>query len=271
MIAAFARAGQVLDEPAYVAKARAAADFVLARLTTPEGRLLKRYRGGNAGLTAHLEDYAFMIWGLLDLYEATFELPYLERALSFQAVLDQFFPDPENGGYFMTATDSEKLIARAKKLYGGAIPGGNEAAALNLARLYRITGKRDYLDKLEKLERAFSAGVTAAPSEVPLFLCALDFKRGPGQEIVLSGPKNDPGIQAMAAAINKPFLPGKVLVFRDDQSPGKLAEIAPHTREQASLGGKATAYVCRDFTCQLPTSDLAKVLQNLLGEKGSGK
>ncbi|MDF1751911.1 MAG: thioredoxin domain-containing protein [Verrucomicrobiales bacterium] len=263
MIAAFARAGQALGEPEYINAAKKAADFVLANLLTDEGRLLKRYRQGEAGLTAHLEDYTFMIWALLDVYESTFDVTYLQHAIQLQKVTDQFFKDKESVGYFMTATDSEKLIVRAKKLYGGAIPGGNAVSVMNLSRLYRITGDNEYALSTESQIRAFSSEIQNQASVFPIVLCGLDFQKGPGYEIVISGQSDSPDVNEMATAIRKPYLPNKVILFRDDQNPTPLADLAPYTREQRSIEGKATAYVCRDFSCQLPTTDLHKVLKSL--------
>ena len=263
MISAFARAGMALGEERYSEAARKAADFVLTRLLTEEGRLLKRWRQGEAGLTAHLEDYAFMIWGLLDTYECTLDTRILESAIQLQGATDEFFWDEEETGYFMTADDSEKLIVRAKKLYGGAIPGGNSAALLNLARLHRVTGKPGYAKRAEELVSAFASEVARNPTVYPLILCGLDFRQGPSFEIVVSGRHGSKDTEEMLSAIRKPFLPNKVIVFRPDDDPDPIGRLAPYTREQVSQDGKATVYVCRDFTCQLPTTDIGKALTDL--------
>ena len=263
MIAAFARAGQALNDRDYISAARRAADFVIDHLHTDEGRLLKRYRQGQVGLTAHLEDYAFMIWGLLDVYESTFDTRYLKQAIELQAVTDKFFKDTEGQGYFMTATDAEKLIVRAKKLYGGAIPGGNAASILNLLRLYRMTGEEGYALQGEDVIRAFSSEMQRQASGFPLVLCGIDFQQGPGHEIVVSGKDGSADVLEMVRAIRKPFLPNKVLLFRDDSNHETLAQLASYTAEQKSIEGKATAYICQDFSCQLPTTDLKTVLKTL--------
>lgn len=263
MIAAFARAGQAFDEPEYIEVARKAADFVLDKLLTDEGRLLKRYRQGEAGLTAHLEDYSFMIWALLDVYESTFETRYLKKAVELQAVTDKFFQDKEGKGYFMTATDSEELIVRAKKLYGGAIPGGNSIAILNLSRLYRMTGDDEYAQQAEDVVRAFSNELPKSASVYPLVLCGIDFQHGPGHEIVICGKQGAEDVAAMVKEIRKAYLPNKVILLRDDDNAEALAELAPYTKEQKSMEGKATAYICQDFACQLPTADVKKMKENL--------
>ena len=264
MIAAFARAGQVLDEPEYLAAAQKAGDFILEKLVKEDGRLLKRYRQGHAGLTAHLEDYAFMIWGLLDLYEITFDTKYFKKAIELQKMTDEFFWDPKNKGYFMTATDAEKLIVRAKKLYGGAIPGGNSVSMINLARLYRMTADKAYQQRNEELISAFSGDVMQNPMVYPVVLCGLDFHFGPTHEIVIAGKRGSDDVQAMLDSIQAPFLPNKVVLFRDDSDSGEsIVKLAPFTREQKSKDGKATAFICQDFTCQLPTTSIKKVEQSL--------
>ncbi|MDF1825955.1 MAG: thioredoxin domain-containing protein [Verrucomicrobiales bacterium] len=259
MISAFAKAAQVLNDDSYAESATKAVDFVLGTLTTEEGRLLKRYRKGEAGLTAHLEDYAFMIAALLDVYETTFEIRYLDRALSFQAIMDEFFRDAEEGGYFTVARDAEQLIVRAKKLYGGAIPSGNAVAMGNLVRLYRMTGQAQFATRSEELIRAFSAEVENNAMIYPLVLSALDFQFGPSFEIVMSG--EDPG--EMLQAIRKPFLPGKVVLHRTEENAEQLRGLAPYTETQTPLEGRVTAYVCENFACQLPTTDVVKMRESL--------
>jgi uncharacterized protein YyaL (SSP411 family) len=267
MIAALAKAGQALDEPAYTAAAERAAGFVLRELRGPDGRLLKRWRNGAAGLAAHLEDYAFLTWGLIDLYEATFKVEYLREALALNdATLEHFWDEAGGGGFFMTADDSEQLLVRAKKSYGGAIPSGNAVAALNLLRLSRLTGNTEYQDRYDELLRAFSGDISRSPSAFPQFLIAIDFATGPSKEIVVAGKAGGDDVARMLAAIRRPFLPNKVIVLRPDTDVGAtppVSELAPYTREQKSLDGVATAYVCENFTCQLPTTDIRKVLEML--------
>jgi uncharacterized protein YyaL (SSP411 family) len=259
MIAAFARAAQVLGDGEYKAVAAKASDFVLDKLTTEDGRLLKRYRQGEAGLTAHLEDYTFMIWGLLDTYEATFEVRYLEKAIELQGMMDEFFWDEQEGGYFTIADDAEQLIVRAKKLYGGAIPSGNAAAIGNLLRLHRMTGQPHYATRGDELVRAFSAELGQNSMVYPLALVWLDFQFGPSKEIVISGDQAD----SMIAALRKPYLPNKVILHRTGDNAEALAKLAPYTETQISVDGKATAYVCESFACKMPTTGISVMLKNL--------
>ena len=263
MISALARAGQALDRPAYTEAAARAADFVEEKLTTNKGRLLKRYRAGQSGLPAHLEDYVFMIQALLDLYESTFEADRLVRAIELQETMDEFFWDKDNKGYFMTASDSEKLIVRAKKLYGGAIPSGNSVAVLNLQRLYRMTGRDQFLTRCDELITAFSQEVMQNAMVYPVFLCGLDFVHGPSHEVVICSGEDKAKAEEMIKAIRRPFHPNKVVLFRSDSNAADLIKAAPFVENQTSSGDETTVYVCEDFACKLPVTDPKKALENL--------
>ena len=261
MIAAFARAAQALGDEGYAESARKATDFILNKLTNNEGRLLKRYRHGEAGLTAHFEDYAFMIWGLLDVYEMNFDLKYLAKAIELQEIADEFFWDKVEGGYFTVAEDAEQMIVRAKKIYGGPIPSGNSVAIGNLVRLHRMTGQPHFAKRGDELIRAFSAELAQNSAVYPLALSFLDFHFGPSHEIVISGGEE----REMVDALRKSFLPNKVIIRRTSENSEALAKLAPYTETQRSRDGRATAYVCQNFACQLPTIEVEKMMQSLLG------
>jgi uncharacterized protein YyaL (SSP411 family) len=263
MISAYAKAAKILGDEAYAATAAKAADFVLTELRDEDGRLLKRYRQGDSGLTAHIEDYAFMIRGLLDLYETNFEVRSLAEAIALQAIADEFFLDPEKGGYFTVAEDAEQLIVRAKKLYGGAIPSGNAVSIGNLSRLYRMTGNPDYAKRNDELIRAFSGEIGQQPMVYPVALCGLDFTFGPAHEIVISGEKDSKDTRAMIDALRKEFRPNQVILLRTPENAAALAKLAPYTETQLSINGKATAYVCRNFACKVPTNEVATMLESI--------
>jgi uncharacterized protein YyaL (SSP411 family) len=273
MIAALAKGAQALDSDEYRDASKKAADFVLKNHRTEDGRLLKRSRGGPAGLPAHLEDYAFMSWGLLDLYEATFEPQYLEAAISLTDVMIEHFRDDENGAFFMTANDAEELLVRSKKLYGGAIPAGNAVAALNLARLYHITldGKntKGYGKLMEEIFETFGNQIQTAPSAFPQVLLALDFYHGPSNEIVISGPADSEMVGKMLAAVRKPFLPNKVVILRPEGENPEITKLSPLTEYQIQQGGKPTAYICEKGACKAPTNEIAEMLKNLGIDSGA--
>ena len=263
MIAALAQGAQVLDDQRYADAAKKAADFTLDKLRNKDGRLLKRYRNGNAGLPAHLEDYAYFIWGLNNLYEATFDAKYLQASLAQNEILTKHFWDAKLGGYFMTADDGETLIVRSKDIYDGARPSGNSVMMLNLLRLGRITGNADFEHKAYALGKAFSGRIELGPGQFTFLMQALDFAVGPSFEVVISGEAGKTDTQTMLRKLRKPFVPNKVVLLRGKEA-GAIAKIAPYTESQAMREGKATAYVCQNFACKMPVTDPEKMLDFLL-------
>jgi uncharacterized protein YyaL (SSP411 family) len=265
MIAALAKAAQAFDEPRYAEAAGRSADFVLANLRDSTGRLLHRYRGGEAAIPGFLDDYAFLVLGLTELYEATFQLRYLRTALDLNTDMVRLFWDEKSGGFYFTADDAENLLFREKQIYDGAVPSGNSVAMLNLLRLGRMIADPGLEKRAAQLGGAFSAQVLQAPSAHTQLMVALDFGMGPSYEVVVVGDERADDTRAMLKAIRKQFVPNKVLLFRpgDVKSP-EISKLAEFTRQQRSIKGKATAYVCLDYQCKLPTTDVEETLK-LLG------
>jgi uncharacterized protein len=264
MISAFARSGRALDEKEYVKVARSAADFCLKELRGKDGRLLKRWRKGKAGLPAHLEDYAFFTQGLLDLYETTFESRYLKAAKELTDLTLVHFEDKEKGGFFLTADDGEKLLIRAKEIYDGAIPSGNSVMALNLLRLNKVSGDKKYLDSANNLFSAFSGFLEKNPQGAEVLLHALHFALAQPSEIVVCGKRTDEKTQALVREINSRFLPASVLLFRDSESPSEeLLKIAPFLKLQKMANGMPTVFICRNQTCERPENNPEKLASRL--------
>ena len=263
MISALARGYQVFGDEQYAADARGAADFVLSRLEDDRGRLLRRYRLGVASLPAHLNDYAFFVQGLLDLYEATFEVRYLEEAIRLADRMLDLFWDDENGGFFFTARDQETILLRHKEVYDGAIPSGNSVAAMNLLRLWHITSRPDYGEKGRDVLRAFSGRLTSHPSHYTQLIQALDFGIGPSYEVVIAGEPGAEDARDMLRALRRAFIPNKVVLFRPAGDGGEITKIAPFTAGQTGIDGRAAAYVCRDYACRAPTTDTRAMLAAL--------
>ncbi len=259
MIAALSRAAQALQEPRYAAAAKRAADFILEKMRTPQGRLLHRYRG-EAGIQANLDDYAFLIWGLIDLYETVFEVVYLQAALQQSQVMLEHFWDGEKGGLFFTPDDAKDLPIRQKEFYDGAVPSGNSAAMLNLLRLSRLTGDPGLEEKARGIGRAFSSIAGSQPLGHSMLLCALDFALGPSFEIALVGGLEDEDLLRMLEAIRSYFLPSKVVVV---VSGTEIAKFAPFTERLVRLDGAATAYVCSNHRCLAPTTDPERMIERL--------
>ena len=260
MIAALAKAAIVLDEPVYLDAAEKAAEFVLHSISKGE-RLLKRYRNGVAALDAHLDDYAFMAWGLLELYEATFSTKYLSQALDLMNIMVEDFWDDKNGGFFLGSDQSEKLIVRSKTAYDGAIPSGNSVAVMNMVKLTRITGNTNWAELAEKTIRAFSEDVNRAPTGYTLMLTGFMFDTQNSKEIVIVGDSRNRNTTKFLHTIRASYAPHKVLLFKDTSvSDNRLEQLANWTSTQNSINGKPTAYVCKNFACNQPTSDIQTAL-----------
>ena len=260
MIAAFAKGAQVLGDEQYAAAARNAADFVLSTLRQSDGQLLKRYREGVAALPAHLEDYAFTIWGLLELYQTTFELDYLQHAVDLNQTMLDLFWDEKSGGFFFTADDGEELIVRTKEIFDGAIPSGNSVAALDLLLIGRITGNIELEKKAATVGKVFSAQVNRSPMGYTQLLLATEFAMGPAYEIVIVGDPGSADTQDMTELVQRLYVPNRVLLLKSTGEDGeKLSKLAPFTKTQYTIDGKATAFVCQNYACQAPTTDLKAV------------
>jgi len=263
MIASLAHASGVFDEPEYSRAASRAADFLLGTMRRPDGRLLHRYRNGEAEIPGFADDYAFLIWGLLELYESTFDVRHLEQALALKDLLLKHFWDNKAGGFFHTADDAEKLLVRRKESIDGAVPSGNSVAAMDLIRLARITGDPELEARAVVIGRTFSEGVKATPTSFTHLLLAVDFEAGPSHEVVIAGRPEAEDTQAMLRALNTHFLPNVVVLLRAEGPSPPIVQVAPFTEAQRSIEGRATAYVCRDFACKAPTTDVRKMLELL--------
>jgi uncharacterized protein YyaL (SSP411 family) len=267
MIAALAKGARILDEPPYAEAAGQALNFILENMRKPDGRLLHRYRDGEATLPAYVDDYAFLIWGMLELYETTFEVCYLQTALDLNNDLVKHFWDDKAGAFYFTADDAEKLLVRQKDIYDGAIPSGNSVAALNLLRLGRITANPNFEEKAVKIGRVFSQTIKRLPSGYTQLMLAVDFGVGPSYEVVITGKTGTKDTKAMIGALRRHFVPNKVVLFRpsEEESPD-IIRLAEYTTYQTSIDSKATAYVCLNYNCKFPTTDKGKMLE-LLGVK----
>jgi uncharacterized protein YyaL (SSP411 family) len=268
MIGSLGFGSRVLDEPRYREAAQRAADFILARLVRQDGRLLHRYRDGDAAIPGSIEDYAFFSHGLFDLYQATFDPRYLAEAKRLTKAMQELFWDAERGGFYFNGQDAEQLISRTKETYDGAIPSGNSIAALGLLRVGRLTMDKELEALAQALFRGFSADIAQAPSAYPQMLIALDFGIGPSFEVVIAGASEEPAAEAMVRAVYASFLPNKVVAFRPaaDDAAGEITRLMPFLEWQKPLGGGPTAYVCENYVCKLPTNDVEK-MRTLLDKK----
>jgi uncharacterized protein YyaL (SSP411 family) len=264
MIAALAKGAQAFDEPEYAKAACCAADFILGNMRKLDGRILHRYRDGQAGVEANLDDYAFLVWGLMDLYEAIFDIRHLEVALELTVDMVRHFWDEDGGGLYLTPDDGENLFVRKKEIYDGAIPSGNSVAMLNLLRLGRITANSGLEEKAARIGNAFSGRVKQLLSAHTQLMVALDFGIGPCYEVVIAGNAQAEDTKAMVRAIRTHFLPNKVVLLNpDERESPEIVKLAEFTKNQSSIDGRATVYVCMNYNCKLPTTDINKMLELL--------
>lgn len=256
MVAAMAKASRVLDQKEYLETAEKTLGFIEAKLIRPDGRILARFRDGEAAFPAYLDDYAFLLWAWLETYEASFNPEYLVKAVELSREMRRLFWDEKNGGFFFYGADSEELILRPKELYDGAIPSGNSVAAYAMLKLARITEDPGLLAMAEKQLSFFAGEVDKHPRAYTYFLMAVDYHLAVPQHIIIAGERNDPSTQSMLRTAGSRFLPYAVLLFNDPKQKQTLAEISPHFEDKVPSGGKTAAYICQDMTCQAPITDI---------------
>ena len=264
MITALSRAAQAFNEPSYADAAQKGAEFILGNLRTAEGRLLHRYRDGEAGLPAHVDDYAFFISGMIDLYETVFNIKYLQIALELNRDFILHFWDEEQGGFYFTADDTEEILLRKKEFYDGAVPSGNSVAMMNLLRLGKMTGDSELEEKGLAAVRAFSGAVREYPAGYTQLLLAADFAIGPSYEVVIAGDSGSENTEDMIRTVRSGFVPNKVVLLRPvEQESPEIDSIADFVKAYGKPDVKTLVYVCRDRNCQLPADDPDKVLELL--------
>jgi uncharacterized protein YyaL (SSP411 family) len=253
MISAHARAGLILGEPQYIDRAVKAARFILDHLYI-RNRLYRSYKDGQAKHKAYLEDYAFFIAALLDLYEASHDIEWLKKAIHLDEVLRKYYEDKDNGGFFRTSKDHEDLIAREKPNYDGAEPSGNSVAVLNLLRLGEFTFKEDYRKRSEKAFKTFLGHTASNPLAFSEMMLALDFFLDSPKEIVIVAPEGKADkAEPFLREFRKQFLPNRTLIV---SAAGKELEshaaVVPVANGKFAIGEKTTAYVCEKGNCNLP-------------------
>jgi uncharacterized protein len=254
MISAFALGGAVLGEARYADAARRAAEFLIGRMYDPKtGVLLRRYRQGEAAIPGFLDDYAMFAQGLLDLYEAQFDLRHLELAVRLTEKQAELFEDRERGGFFSSAEGDESLVMRVKEDYDGAEPSGNSVALRNLLRLAELTDRAAFRESAEKTLAAFAPRLTLTPVALPQMLAACEFRLGEPRQIVLVGERDAQDTQALVGTLYTRFVPNRVVLLLDSTATRQaLSARIPGIAAMEKLNGRASAYVCRNYACQLP-------------------
>ncbi|HEY5653571.1 MAG TPA: thioredoxin domain-containing protein, partial [Pontiella sp.] len=256
MIAAFSKAGRVFGNEKYIRTAIQSVAFIESELRMESGGLWHRWWDGHTAVPGHLEDYAFLIFGLIELYGVTFDLEYLEAALSYNEILDSLFYDDKNGGYFMTADNTEDLIVRPKEFYDGAIPSGNSVQMLNLLKLARLTGKTEFESRASDIALSCSQTINRSPSNYAHMLTAMNFIQGDSEEIVVVGEQECDQTQLMVKYINSIYNPKRVVLMKNSKNSDRLAKLAPFTKDQGEIDNRPTVYICRNSSCEQPINTL---------------
>jgi len=253
MIAAMAIGGRVLGDERYAKAAEKATDFIFSKLVSDNGRLLARYRDGQSDFFAYVDDYAFLIWGLIELYDTTYKPIYLKRSLKLNDDLIKYFWDETNGGLFHYGSDSEQLITRPKEIYDGATPSGNSVSTMNFLRLARLTGQSELEDKAYSQFAAFGRSIERYARGHSFFLSALLLAKSKSKEVVIVDNENLES-NSMINIIREEFRPFTLSMFYSNDHKD-LKDLAPFIDNYKTVEGKTTAYVCENFACQAPITD----------------
>lgn len=264
MISSLAVGGAILIKPKYIQAAEEAAQFVLSSLQT-DGRIRRYYRGGKTLGFGVLDDYAFLISGLIDLYEADFDVKWLSEAKILALKMIELFSNSNYRGLYLTGNDTKNINARIQSAYDGVIPSGNSIAALALLRLGRLTMNNVFIKQARNILKAYSSQLEKSPLSLCSMLSALDYWIGPTQEIVIAGDSNHKDTQHMMNLVRNRYLPNSVIIYHKNDQGQLLYDTIPFIENQNATNGRPTAYVCRDYVCSKPVNslnDLEEVLQN---------
>jgi hypothetical protein len=268
MISAYARASHILREPRYAVAARHAAQFVARTLYDSRSKTLhRRYRDGETKFKAQLDDFAFLIQGLIDLYEATFDIEWLKLALELHGTQVASFWDSSKGGFFDFSGEDKSILLRTKETYDGAEPAGNSVAALNLVRLTQMTGDNILMKQTEATMNSFHALLQQAPHAMPQMMAALISFLGAPKQIVIAENRSSVRTTEFLDEIARHFLPDVVLLFADGGIAQEfLSERLPFIASMAPKDGFTTAYVCENYKCELPVNDIEQLATLLYRE-----
>lgn len=242
----------------YIKIAEKSANFILKNMLTNDGKLLHRFRDGEAKINGHLDDYAFLAWGLIELYEATFKTKYLKKAIELTNKMIELFWDENNGGFFLS--ENEDMLFKQKEIYDGAIPSGNSVALLVLIKLSKITGRSDLNELTFKLVETFSGTVSKHPSAYTFFLSAFDFLIGPSFEIIIVGKSSD-DISKIQKLLNSKFIPNKILLYKPTDREDEINLIAPFLTHYKEIDGKTTIYICTNYECKQPVTSVEEMMR----------
>ncbi len=267
MIMALAKGAKALGRSDYMEAAKRSFQFIWTRLRREDGRLLARYRDGEAAILGFIDDYAFLLWGCMELYEATFDPDYLEKAVHISDAMIELFWDADQGGFFFYGNDSEQLFTRNKEIYDGAIPSGNSVALYNLIRLSRMTANERYADICTQTIQAFAGALDRYPAGHSILLSSLLLESKPSREIVIAGMKEADQSQAMVKEIYQRFLPNTLILFNTPEYEQALEKLIPLVQGKRAKNNTTMAYICEDFSCQAPIMHFDAFVDHLNAQK----
>ncbi|KXZ16559.1 thioredoxin domain-containing protein [Bacillus nakamurai] len=260
MIAGLAKAAKVFHEPDYLGMAETAVRFLEQHLM-PNGRVMVRYRDGEVKNKGFIDDYAFLTWAYIELYESGFDTSYLQKAKELCKGMLHLFWDNQHGGFYFTGDDAETLLVREKEVYDGAVPSGNSMAAVQLLRLGRLTGELSLIEKAETMFSVFKREIEAYPSSNAFFMQSVLAHTMTHKEIVIFGSKHDPDRKRFIEALQQHFTPAYTVLSAE--KPEDLKGIADFAAEYQIIDGKTTVYICENFACRKPTTDIDEAMKTL--------
>lgn len=261
MIAALAKAGFAFSEDRFTLLAEKAMKFISDNLVQQE-QLLHRYKDADSGISAMADDYSFLIWGCIELYEATFKPKYLEQALKWNQQFTEHFWDEEHGGFYFSIADEDQVYGRQKQIFDGAMPSSNSVAMMNLIRLSRLTGRSEFEQYADKIGKAFSADLIRSGASICHSMQAIQFLNADAKEISLAA--EIPEINKILPDLSRQFLPFEVWHFIHPENEKRLSEIAEYTKSQIKIQKKPTLYICKNFSCDQPVTGINEIKSALV-------
>ncbi|EPY2279003.1 thioredoxin domain-containing protein [Clostridium sporogenes] len=256
MIIAFCRAGRSFKNNSYIDIAKKSVDFIIKNLMDEKGTLYARIREGERGNEGFIDDYAFFLWALIELYEASFDIYYLEKSIEVADSMIDLFWHKEKGGFYLYGENSEKLIVRPKEIYDGAMPSGNAVASLALSLLYYITGEDKYKDLVDKQFKFFAANIKSGPMYHLFSVIAYMYNVSPVQEITLAYSEKDEAFYEFINELNNRYIPFSIITLNDKSN--KIEKINKNLKDKTPIKDKTTVYICQDYACREPITDLEK-------------
>ncbi len=264
MAAAYARGGRIFDDHNLIGIAEDSIAFIIDNMTNEDDDLFHRYREGQSSIKSNLDDYAFIVLALIELYQSTFKFKYIIKALEFQGCLDKYFWDDKKGGYFFTDSRSEELIVRQKESYDGAIPSGNSVSAFNLLRLGRITMNPEFEKKAARIGAVFEKDIKNSPVSHTYLLSVFDYLSGPSYEIIIVDGEKKEESKEFFKIINKHFIPNKIVIYKsDNQDYSRVSGLKAFIDGLHPINNKPTAYICKNYYCELPITNKKDLIRSL--------